>query len=385
MKKEVLVLLLVLAIPLVYAVEIKEIFTIQKDVIKDDSALTSNSGKTTYFYAGAKLIASKDSNNNLEYHYQDRLGSDAKSKTLPFGQEISSGERFSFTGKELDSSGLYYFNARYYDSDIGRFSSIDPVKDNHPYSYVANNPMNLIDPDGKIVRFKLEFDYQQELAQRRVSELNSFLGSEVFSLNEIGDLLILNKKYKGDTDEQSSVFKLFKKAIRSNDLVKVNYLIDEYSELRINQFNHDRFEHVPGIKIHEILLSQDKDMEGYSAPYGEGGSEISFLGLPTFVHEMAHFVNLGKGEKPAVEAENLVRDKKRVYYTQSFRDEGHGLVGYGWTPEVYDRYHAIGINQFDDFSSYPEDLVERLDIISYLPYKDTPTNRIETNHPLPMY
>ncbi|MBT4334715.1 RHS repeat-associated core domain-containing protein, partial [archaeon] len=53
------------------------------------------------------------------------------------------------TGKELDESNLYYFGARYYDSESGRFTSVDPVKENHAYSYVNNNPVNYIDVDGR--------------------------------------------------------------------------------------------------------------------------------------------------------------------------------------------------------------------------------------------
>jgi len=93
------------------------------------------------------MIASK-SDSSVIYYYQDHLGSDINSRSLPFGQEIVSGERFSFTGKELDNE-LYYFGARYYNSNLGKFISIDPVKDNHAYSYVANNPLMFVDPDGK--------------------------------------------------------------------------------------------------------------------------------------------------------------------------------------------------------------------------------------------
>ena len=39
-----------------------------------------------------------------------------------------------FTGKDLDEdTGLYYFNARWYDSEVGRFVSKDP------YSYLPND------------------------------------------------------------------------------------------------------------------------------------------------------------------------------------------------------------------------------------------------------
>ncbi|NLW48878.1 MAG: RHS repeat-associated core domain-containing protein, partial [Firmicutes bacterium] len=49
----------------------------------------------------------------------------------------------SFTGKELDpDTGLYYYCARWYDSELGRFVSEDPAGDpNNPnlYVYGANN------------------------------------------------------------------------------------------------------------------------------------------------------------------------------------------------------------------------------------------------------
>jgi RHS repeat-associated protein len=62
------------------------------------------------------------------------------------------------TGKERDSeSGLDNFGARYYDSSLGRFMRPDdPNVDQDPadpqswnlYSYVRNNPLNSVDPDG---------------------------------------------------------------------------------------------------------------------------------------------------------------------------------------------------------------------------------------------
>jgi RHS repeat-associated protein len=62
--------------------------------------------------------------------------------------------RYTFSAKERDSeSGYSYFGARYYDSDLSIWISVDPMSDKYPslspYNYCANNPIMLIDPNGK--------------------------------------------------------------------------------------------------------------------------------------------------------------------------------------------------------------------------------------------
>ena len=53
---------------------------------------------------------------------------------------------------------MYYFGARYYDPETGRFITKDPDGgdlDNplsqNPYIYANDNPVNLVDPDGEFV------------------------------------------------------------------------------------------------------------------------------------------------------------------------------------------------------------------------------------------
>jgi RHS repeat-associated protein len=66
------------------------------------------------------------------------------------------GTRYGFTGREHDDfSGLNYYRARWYDSQLGRFISEDPAGlaggDTNLYGYVRNNPANLRDPSGKFI------------------------------------------------------------------------------------------------------------------------------------------------------------------------------------------------------------------------------------------
>ena len=63
------------------------------------------------------------------------------------------GNPYSFTGREHDSeTGLHYHRARYYDPDLARWISEDPIEFNggdlNLYRYVMNNPVNYFDPDG---------------------------------------------------------------------------------------------------------------------------------------------------------------------------------------------------------------------------------------------
>jgi len=49
--------------------------------------------------------------------------------------------------------GLYYYGARYYDPKVSVWLSVDPLANEFPswtpYHFVHNNPINLIDPDGR--------------------------------------------------------------------------------------------------------------------------------------------------------------------------------------------------------------------------------------------
>jgi RHS repeat-associated protein len=73
-------------------------------------------------------------------------------------QNSTIGNRFMFTGREYDEeTGLYYYRARYYSAEMGRFLQRDEIQDNdfpNLYEYVRNNPVGFTDPHG----YELESD-----------------------------------------------------------------------------------------------------------------------------------------------------------------------------------------------------------------------------------
>jgi RHS repeat-associated protein len=144
-----------------------------------------------YVYDGPNLYAELDANGNIIARYAHGYGLVARSDARgvfyygydmvgntvlvtgangvvanqyeyhPFGNLIASSETipnpFRFLGRYGvmdDNIGLYWIRARYYDPNLGRFISPDPVRyaDGIPnlYQYALNNPLIFVDYDGEI-------------------------------------------------------------------------------------------------------------------------------------------------------------------------------------------------------------------------------------------
>ena len=128
--------------------------------------------KVIYLYAygnylGKILKEYSGQNEEVFFYHGDIIGSVRKVTDIsgdivssydfnPFGTMVNSENGNSepgFTGKKLDSSGLLYFEARYYDSEIGRFISRDPAfSRTNWFIYCNNNPISYVDPTGCVIR-----------------------------------------------------------------------------------------------------------------------------------------------------------------------------------------------------------------------------------------
>jgi RHS repeat-associated protein len=125
-----------------------------------------------YIYANGVHIA-KISGADTNWYHCDALGSPRTmtneigavtwtANYYPFGEMTAgSGNTHGFTGKEYDSEmGLNYFCQRYYDPQIGRFMTLDPLDSpaSSPYAYCANNPFRFIDPTGAAMQVPMPKD-----------------------------------------------------------------------------------------------------------------------------------------------------------------------------------------------------------------------------------
>jgi len=152
-----------------------------KKIYEDNAAVIKETTYVTAFYTvseglinkhisdGNYIIATKIENKSerIQYYHSNHIGSTAMltdntgDKTqeylyYPYGEtwvvEDTTQDEITrlFTGQEYDKeTGLYYYNARYYDPHISIFTRPDPMMEglNH-YAYANWNPIRYNDPTG---------------------------------------------------------------------------------------------------------------------------------------------------------------------------------------------------------------------------------------------
>ncbi len=94
-------------------------------------------------HLGSTAALSDAAGNVVEQESYDSFGNSAGSART----------RYGYTGRERDpDTGMLYYRARFYDSEVGRFIGEDPIgfhgRDINFYAYVKNRPLLMIDPSG---------------------------------------------------------------------------------------------------------------------------------------------------------------------------------------------------------------------------------------------
>lgn len=119
----------------------------------------------------------------------------------------SLGSPYRFTGRRLDvETGLYYFRARHYSDEMGRFLSRDPIgvwgdtkNIGNSYTYAGNNPVNYFDPSGKEVKVKVTEEKDKETGE---------------NITHIKIKLTAKIRIGGEDDEHQKLTKEFNKYLR---------------------------------------------------------------------------------------------------------------------------------------------------------------------------
>ena len=123
---------------------------------------------------------------------------------------------YTFSAKERDpETGLSYFGSRYYSSDLSIWLSVDPMSDKYPsmspYTYCANNPVKLVDPNG-------EFPIK----------IHKELVSNAFKLNPVGDKTLRKIQYGNGI--KADVFHAFRSSTHMDNMKGTKPIAEAYQK-----------------------------------------------------------------------------------------------------------------------------------------------------------
>jgi RHS repeat-associated protein len=250
----------------------------------------NSTGSATYIYGPRGRLAKRTTINeesNTFYYHTDHLGStrlvtdDTKNIVSavtyhPFGEVCSEegSEDFLFNGKEKDANDLYYYGARYYDPEIGRFLTRDPLggamvkpQSLNKYTYCVNNPMKYVDPAGLNSRFSKDDEaraaWQDERARKRRLASSGTSRSGEFQLSS-------SRAYR--TSEHFEIYIVFITEIIYNDDKTMGIAIGGLAKPIKSRFTYDSwYIYDVGLVIFlfdgegnilEIIFIFFKDLEG---------------------------------------------------------------------------------------------------------------------------
>ena len=178
---------------------------------------------------------------------------------------------FAFSAKERDvETGLSYFGARYYSSDLSVWLAVDPMSDKYPslspYVYCADNPVGLVDPNGEEV---LPNMYHKSKTKKFMKQFfrKEFGTSNMFRFDITGKLIVRNSKYndflKTANNDQKMLLKGLHDAIESSTIYNVRISSDGTDKMKVRA-------RIPNGK-YDSNGYPDSDLMEYDLPVGKLG------------------------------------------------------------------------------------------------------------------
>jgi RHS repeat-associated protein len=278
----------------------------------------NSSGTAVYIYGPIGRLAKRTAiqgETHTYYYHTDHLGSTRlitdENKTIvtaagyhPFGETSAEegSEDYLFAGGKRDATGLYSYGARYYDPDLGRFITRDPLKGTivnpqslNRYTYCFNNPLKFVDPLGLAATFsdeEAQKAHEEQTGGGTEEEAptepdpNEYwdiisLESEIYWMGDVGVALASRTTATRNLQNQKTVYGLMIFYYKDGEIVDQKFIpLDEYWNLKTKDKVFDEIkdflkEHKINIEDFEIAL---KGLEEEMYKKAEKYSNYSFLG-----------------------------------------------------------------------------------------------------------
>ena len=181
---------------------------------------------------------------------------------------LTANSTYTFSAKEKDpETGLSYFGSRYYSSDLSVWLSVDPMASKYPslspYTYCADNPVKLVDPNGEsISEFDENGNYIRTIKDNWFH--NTFFGHSGRIVDSDGD--VLKKFYFSDPKHDFE-------DIKNNVINKIQFV--QESEINKMLSKAGAFD-----EDNKVFSSQGR--YSYIQKEGKGGGkfDFSYTGIP---------------------------------------------------------------------------------------------------------
>ena len=206
---------------------------------------------------------------------------------------------YTFSAKEKDSeTGLSYFGSRYYSSGLSIWLSVDPMSDKYPslspYTYCANNPVKLVDPDGREIT--LETIYKKDANGNDTKEI------ERYNIRITGKIVDMSRTGVNTAKARDEIVSQIESSF--SGVTKKGIPVTTTADFKVARSYKD-----VGKNDHVIILSNGVPLgkDYYGCVNKIGGSTawvdaklfkglsgfLSSRGAKTAAHEMGHLMGLG--------------------------------------------------------------------------------------------
>ncbi len=236
---------------------------------------------------------------------------------VPLPAVANASYNYKYNGKELQEElglTMYDYGARNYDPSIGRWMNVDPLAEKYPnispYVYVANNPINSIDPDGRDIIFLTRNN------DGSVKEQFKYRNGNFYHEN--------GKRYdpgkEGISKTMYKVLNAYRTIEKSNDNILKNQLHTLEKSKNIHYMEEGSAGSGSSVNDYPSQLSGDDptgtqtvwDLSSERKKELKESAGVEFTDLDIVTHEMRHQYDYDKGNMSDAHDESSAKDPAEI-------------------------------------------------------------------------